>query len=326
MGMSPPRQSAKPNDSSNRANRTSEPVPGVIETIADGLSLALSFPIILLVPVLLDAAFWSGVSVSPDPLLARWPDLRDAAARLGWEADLLPVVALGLPSLLSSVNRDDVVASWSPTVLTPGSWQLTVASLLGAAVASTALTILFRLPLALIVRNDRQSPRDVAVAIGIAWIRLVGVFALILGAIFLIVSPLLVVSVFFLVAGFNIAPLLVAVISVPAIAAAIYLTFTPDAIVFSNVGPLRAIYFSFNVVRCNFWATLGFLGSGILISEGLGVLWRANIGTPIGLLIGVLGNAFIGAGLGLAAMRFYSTRLDRWLAPAPPDAARTTTP
>lgn len=325
MGMSAPRQSAKPNDSSNRANRTSTPVPGVIETIADGLSLALSFPLVLLLPVLIDAAFWSGVSVSPSPLLARWPDLRDIADTLGWEADLLPVVALGLPSLLSSVNRNDVFASWSPIVLTLGSWQLTVGSVLGAALASTALTIVFRLPLALIVRNDRQSPRQFAAAIGVAWLRLVGVFALIVGAILLIVSPMLVVSAFFLVAGFNIAPLLVAVVSIPAIAAAIYLTFTADAIVLSNVGPLRAIYLSFNVVRRNFWATLGFLGSVILISEGLGVLWRAYIGTPIGLLIGVLGNAFIGAGLGLAAMRFYSTRLDRWLAPALPDAARPTT-
>jgi len=325
MGMSTPRHSAQPKDSSNQANPTAQPVPSVIDTIADGLSLALTFPIVLLVPVLVDAAFWSGVSISPNPLFARWPDLRDSADTLGWGADVLPIVALGLPSLLSSVNSNDVFASSSSTVLTPGSWQLTVASIVGAALASTALTIIFRLPLALVVRKDRQSPREFAAAIGLACIRLIGVFALILGAILLIVSPLLVVSALLLVVGLNIAPFVVAVISIPAIAAAIYLTFTPDAIVLGNVGPLRAIYLSFNVVRRNFWATLSFIGSVILISEGLGVLWRAQISTPIGLLIGVLGNAFIGAGLGLAAMRFYSTRLDQWLAGSLADAGRPTT-
>ena len=34
--------------------------------------------------------------------------------------------------------------------------------------------------------------------------------------------------------------------------------------------------------------------------------------TPFGLLVGVLGNAFVGAGLALAAMRFYDDRLRRW--------------
>ena len=99
---------------------------------------------------------------------------------------------------------------------------------------------------------------------------------------------------------------------IPATAAVIYFMFTPDAIVLTEVGPLRAAYLSFNVVRRNFWPALGLMGSFLLISEGLSVLWRSQMETPIGLLVGVLGNAFVGAGLAFAAMRFYDDRLRRW--------------
>src|SRR5262249_5089714 len=39
----------------------------------------------------------------------------------------------------------------------------------------------------------------------------------------------------------------------------VYIGFAREAIVMNGNGPLRAIYTSFNVVRRNFWATLGFL-------------------------------------------------------------------
>ncbi len=306
------RRSGRPVGSDRTPQVAIRPATGVIETIADGLSLVLVYPIVALIPLLVEAGLWSGITISPGALFGRWSDLRSAAETLGYETDVAPIVAVGIPSVLSSTDRAEAFSIWPATELSPDSWQLAFVTIVGLALVSSMLAMIFRVPMALIVRNERRSPRQVAWAMGIAWIRLLALVALIAATIVLIAGPLLVVSAFFLIVGFNVAPLVVAALSVPAIAALIYLTFTPDAIVLSEVGPIRAAYLSFNVVRRNFWPTLGLLGSVLLISEGLSVLWRSQIDTPIGLLIGVLGNAFVGAGLALAAMRFYDDRLRVW--------------
>src|SRR5215203_2305839 len=87
---------------------TAPPVPGVIETIADGLSLVLTFPLVALIPLVIDLALWSGLSISPEALLRRWADLQSAADFLGVESNVLPLAAMGVPSLLKAVSHDNV--------------------------------------------------------------------------------------------------------------------------------------------------------------------------------------------------------------------------
>lgn len=310
MGMNPPRPPFPEIPQGSGVDHPTTRPPGVIETIADGMSLALSHPIVLLVPLLIDGGLWSGAAISPGSLLDRWNGPRRAAETLGFDGDIVRVAAIGSPSLLESVDRGDVFRAWPGIGFEPATWQSTLLALVGLGVASSVLAMAFRVPLAVVIRDETRTPREAIRSIGVAWVRFVGLIGLILGVTALVISPLLVIGAFLSVAGVDVVPLLTAVFSVPAIGAAIYLAFTPDAIVLSEVGPFRAMYLSFNVVRRNFWPTLGLLGTMLLISEGLGVLWRAQIETPIGLLIGVLGNAIVGAGLALAAMRFYSDRFD----------------
>jgi len=290
----------------------------VIETIADGLSLVLTHPLVALMPLVIDLALWSGLSISPEALLRRWADLQSTAESLGFESNVLPLAALGVPSLLKAVSHDNVYTIWSGTNLVPESWQLAAITVGVLAFGSTLLGTMFCVPLALVIRAEYRSPGQIVRATGIAWVRLLGLIALAIGTVVLVASPILVGSALLLVAGLNVMPLVGAALVVPVAAAAVYLMFTPDAIVLTEVGPLRAAYLSFNVVRRNFWPALGLLGSVLLISEGLSVLWRSQMETPFGLLVGVLGNAFVGAGLALAAMRFYDDRLRRWL----PEMAR----
>lgn len=311
--MNAPRRPGPPAQPANLRQVPPAPVPGVIETIADGLTLVLVYPMVLLVPLLVDAVYWSGIRISPAALIGRFTSLGEPFDQVGLNGDVTPIMAIFVPSLLEWVDRDALFHAWSATEIAPGSWESVSLTIVGLLVAGSMLAVLFRVPLALVIRQERRSPLWVIRAVAVAWVRLVALAALVIGLVLLVVSPLAVLSAFFLLAGVNVAPLLVAGLSIPAIAAAIYLHFTPDAIVLSEVGPLRAIYLSFNVVRRNFWATIGLLGSFLLISEGLTVLWLSQADTPIGLLIGVLGNAFVGAGLALAAMQFYTDRLRRWL-------------
>jgi hypothetical protein len=103
----------------------------------------------------------------------------------------------------------------------------------------------------------------------------------------------------------------------------IYIGFYPEAIVVGGQGPLRAIYTSFNVVRRNFWGTLGFLAISLIISLGSGVIWHRLVGTTAGLIVAIVGSAYIGSGLLAARMAFFRERLRRWQsAPAQPPGLR----
>ncbi len=65
-----------------RAGQAS-PVAGVVETIAEGLSLVLIYPLVALVPLAIDLTLWSGFRISPDALLQRWSDISSTADSLG---------------------------------------------------------------------------------------------------------------------------------------------------------------------------------------------------------------------------------------------------
>ncbi len=103
----------------------------------------------------------------------------------------------------------------------------------------------------------------------------------------------------------------------------IYIGFTAEAIVISGLGPLRAIYTSFNVVRRNVWGTLGFLALTLVIQLGSGVIWHSLVNTMIGAIIAMVASAYIGSGVLAARMAFYRERLRRWQsAPAQPPGLR----
>jgi hypothetical protein len=92
----------------------------------------------------------------------------------------------------------------------------------------------------------------------------------------------------------------------------IYIGFMREGIVISGLNPLRAIYTSFNVVRRNLWATLGFLAVSLIIKLGSGVIWHMLVNSTAGLIVAIVGSAYIGSGLMAARMAFYRERLRRW--------------
>ena len=110
---------------------------------------------------------------------------------------------------------------------------------------------------------------------------------------------------------------LVAILSALFLAVALwigfYLFFVIDAIVISDVGPIRAIWNSINVVRRNLWSALGLVILINIIAMGLPYLWRALTATPWGTALGILGNAYVGSGLVAASLIFYRDRYRAWV-------------
>lgn len=304
---------------SDRAGRVRRP-PGIIETIAAGLSLVLVEPALLAIPLMLDAYFWLGVRVDPGALAAQGRLAADVLDQFGAKSDLTVFASLLVPTLRGASGWDDAPRVAWHRALVPETWVTVCLALAGVLVLGAALGALFRVSLALVVRQQSASALGVGRFVLVALVRLVGLVAVCLGALVLVLGPMLLLTALLLVVGVNLVPLLAVVAAVPLLAFAVCVYFALDAIVLSDAGPLRALYLSFAVVRRNVWPAVGFQVSALIITGGLAQLWIDLAGTPIGFLVAVLANAFVATGLSLAGMLFYADRLRRWRPDALPTA------
>ena len=143
-----------------------------------------------------------------------------------------------------------------------------------------------------------------------------GYASLLTGAAMLLGLPVLLIAGLLLALSPVLGALVVLVLVIAWFWANIYLGFTLEAIVMSGIGPLRALHASFNIVRRNFWSTLMFLLLLLVIAVGTGVIWKAVTASAstAGLIIAIIGSAYIGCGLVAARMAFYRERLRRWQA------------
>lgn len=141
---------------------------------------------------------------------------------------------------------------------------------------------------------------------------LLGALAIIAGVALALGLPILFFSTLLLYLNQTLGILALVVVYWVGIWISIYIGFTAEAIVISGLGPLRAIYTSFNVVRRNIWGTLGFLAITLVIQLGSGVIWHALVNTVVGAIVAMVASAYIGSGLLAARMAFYRERLRRW--------------
>jgi hypothetical protein len=92
----------------------------------------------------------------------------------------------------------------------------------------------------------------------------------------------------------------------------IYLFFFVNALILNDTGILRALWDSFNVVRRNFWSTVGLMLLMGLIGAGFSIIWRMLSTNSWGTLLAIVGNAYIGSGLAAASLTFYRDKYVAW--------------
>ena len=322
----------------------SRDISGVNETMASGLSLPLSRPWLLVVPLLLDLFLWLGIQVPitrlTDPLgremLARGGENGELAAdqihTLG-EAfrlndvigSMLPSVFGGLsrdnlfnlmwatfaPALSSGIDRRDLADVWSRAlgdIADPGS----IGGIIGLAVvfflASTLLTVAWRVPLALAMADRKLPATGVARYIVRAWIRFVSLIALvgIAGAIILV--PVLLVAGLLLLVQVDLAALVSIFLVMLASVVAIYARFVLESIIVNDVGPITALKRSATFSQTFFGPTVRFSLAAALLASGALRLWDTVIDSPPGLPVAIVVNSFVGTGIAIASMMFYYDR------------------
>ena len=332
-------------------------VSGVVETIAAGMSLAFWRPRLLVIPVVIDLFLWLGLQVSANPLTAPLGRLMEREggengelaaeqlAEFGARAHvndlvawLIPSLFAGVPSdtmltallsflvppLMDGVDREGMYDQWGDGLLNlwqPDNWFVVVSVGLAFLLLGSVVLVLFRVPLAFSVRGGRASARRLAGDLAMTWLRVVGLISLVGLVAAIAVGPLVVLAAVLLLLGLDVSSLLALILICVGGLVAIYTVFTVDAIVLSRVGPLHGLRQSFQVVRANFGPTVRFAISSLLIGTGSFQLWEALVANPPGIVLSLIGNAFIGTGLILASMMFFYDRF-RLLQRTPPPAGR----
>ena len=315
----------------------------LIDSISEGYAAINRRPWIVLISILLNLYLWFGPQLSLGPLITSAVNtLKSAQPALTEQQDvqllydqLLAAGGLDLRQPLALLNYIPTLQPYvvgasdasgglpaAPQVLQPIDTQRTdtvvISSLGGALLAfllinalALGLSALYLAQAGAAVQREWPPLRALArtPAVAATMLASIGVVA---GLAAVLVLPLLFLVTLVLYVNQTLGLLTLFMFYWVGVWVSIYIGFAIEAIVIGGQGPLRALYSSFNVVRRNLWATLGFLLVTWVIRLGSGVIWQSLASSDLGMWVAVIGSAYIGSGLIAARMAFYRERLRRW--------------
>jgi hypothetical protein len=321
--------------------RREAPPTGVIETLSAGYAAVNRQPWVLLLPVLLNVFLWLGPRVSYSPLVD--PVVTDATE---WTRQVAfgPRRVVRNPEVISQLDQtrqlvithtDDVnglsALTWGPLALpnisslpSNGSDEPAFVTawpdgliLLGACAAlGLLLGGWFYGGLAVASTGAKGGAVTAGRNVPRAVLDVLGLVVILLGAGVVLGLPVLLLIGFTALVSPPVAVLGSIMLAVGALFAIVHLFFAVDAIFVSNAGPLSAIQRSVVVVRRHLWQSVALILLTWLILAGMDRVWdvlASSVQTPYGVVLGILGNAYVASGLIAAGMIFYTQRSE----PAP---------
>lgn len=296
---------------------------GIIDTLSAAYGLVNRWPLLLAPPILLDLFFWFGPRLSVQQPVEALADLIGSQGNANQEvlsvlrqaagqSDLLALLAIQLPSMMRLLGPGQVpLADNRPAVAIASPASAFGLGLL-LALAGMLLSMVFLVPIAHAVRDGRPAWSATVAPVARAWLRQLGLIALLLGVGLAVIIPLSIVTALLTLAGLSLLSFLLVIIQLGAVWLLVYLFFAVDAIVLSEVGALRAVRYSVLVVRHNFWSSLGLILLTLVISLGLPEVFKLIARVPAGVPVAIVANAYINTGLAAASLLFYRERLARW--------------
>lgn len=302
----------------------------IIQTFVEGYTTLNRRLWVLAIPIGLDLFLWLGPWISPQQASDSLAGAFQANAYLEAEQAAQAVTALRewgqqtnlthvlstllLPALIPGLEAPATLGGYAqPYWMPAAAWVVTLIPLLGLALG-LLLWSLYLLPLADLVRESGERGVIMLRRVPRVWWRmaLLVVMVLLAGGLFLLVAGLLTLVAGLFSAGA--AMLLLWASGAMVLWVTFYVYFTPSAILFSGVNPWRAMLYSAQVVRSGVWSSLGFILLSLVVRAGTVALWQHLAGHPVGVLAGILLNAYVVSGLAAAGLVFYRDRLRLLLA------------
>ncbi|HHX43292.1 MAG TPA: hypothetical protein GX714_04800 [Chloroflexi bacterium] len=296
----------------------------IIDTLTAGFNTVTRRLWLIVVPVALDVFLWLG------PKLSVAPVIRDTLATLqstiammpppaGTDASLTEAFQVMAEELQATIGQTNLLAllAWGrlgmPSIgvarpINPEVDRIieltSAGQMLGAQViillAGLFLACIFLAMLGHEVRGEGVGIRRLVHAVPRYFVRLVVILVpLGIGILFAVSVSVVLGPLAFIIWALMLWVLL-------------YLSFVPQAVTMAEESPVRALWSSFLVVRTGFWSALGLILLTNLIGTGMSAIWRTIMDTSPGMVVAILGNAYIGSGLTAAAFIFYRDRVAMW--------------
>lgn len=275
------------------------------------------------IPVGLDLFVWLGPRISlrrlTDPLVtmlqqAPQADAEAVAALQEWGAHSNLIGLLAAPLTGGLVPR---LAGAAPAVYAAPAWEPAPFLLFCAALAALVLLLfawsLYLVPLADLVRGSHEGGLTMLRRVPRVWRRMGALVGLALGVGGALLLGLSLVSLLgeMLIPG--VTRFLAALAGLALLWTVFLLYLAPAAVLVSAAKPLRAISYSLRLARYHRWSLLGFLLLTTVVRMGIAALGERLAGQPLLLLLGILINGYVAAGLATAGLVFYREMLRDWL-------------
>jgi hypothetical protein len=300
-----------------------QPRARVVDIIAEGLSVTVARPWLLLIPILVDVVIWIGVKIEPSALmnslirLVNDADVEDSSDVISSLNDLASsnmsqLGTLFVPSMLSGVPRRDIYELTDQSIWSPGSTGIVLLVALGLILFGALVSMIYSVPIADAILGRKRSAGELVQAIWRAWYRMVLLLGLIVGGIIAVAIPIGIVAAIFAIGGVDLLPLFSSLLLLGGIGALFYGYFVFDAIVIADVGPITAIRYSVGVVHRNIRSAIGFILASLLLTTGIPEIAEAMLGEAPGLVIAVGIQAIIATGAAAASFLFFVDRMRLW--------------
>lgn len=320
--------------------------PSIVDILSDAYAALNRAPWVLLVPLLINAYLWFGAGVSLAPILAQTSamvreiqpdgastsdvtDVRDQTlllldeiakvdmrGQLAW-LNIVPYTiytfrasgasadALGLPYIVAMsvpLATDNTVQIADSMALFGWIVMINVATLIASGIfLELARGGVTRMP------DWQQAPLRMARTVAVLLL-----YALLIAAVVLL---LLIPLTIFVMLLFGVSPAFGAfVVFIGAgvwLWVGIYIGFTREIMVLSQIGPIRAVQASVQMVRVAFWRTLTLLMILLVIAAGSGVILSGFIDSLIGRIAVVVIGTYLMTGLVMARLRFVQLQLSQ---------------
>ncbi len=284
------------------------------DTLIAGFKVLRQRPWMLLLPLLLDVWLLFGLPITPQPLATNLtPSVERLQAVVGDDAATLTSVWSNVAGLdlrhvgvgtymFASLSRAITVPSQSGAVWIPDSLPVLLGLWLGLNSVALGLSVLFLLPLGDVVAGQRRWQWGRLAST--LW-HLIKLLLLLLFIYALLLLPVLLSTVALL----SVSPLAVQValglISIALLLVWLLCSFGIEAVIVGQVGPLTALYQSYNLVRHNWRATLIFVGATFVLSQGGALLLGPLLTTPTSMVAAAGIYAALSTTLAAARMVFY---------------------
>ena len=178
----------------------------------------------------------------------------------------------------------------------------------GLVFIASLLAMVYTVPIANAIIGRKLGIAGSVALIVRAWVRMIAFIVLCVGVLIAIIVPTAIMSVIFA----PLLPLVTSILMIGAIAGLLFFYFVFDAIVIADVGPLKAVRMSVEIVRRNMRAVLGLVLASLLLTTGIPEIVSGMLGSLPGLVLAVLLQAVIATGATAASMFFFVDRLRQW--------------